>query len=277
MGSGSQVAAGDTSAVQVLAVGDIASCDSRVDERVAAVVAERAGRVALLGDTVYDKGSPWEFANCFDPAWGPMFKRLRPSPGNHEYYTPDAAGYFGYFGAKAGAADSGWYAYDLGTSWRAIALNSNCAAVGGCTADSRQGKWLASQLDAAGDRHVLAYWHVPRYSSGHHGSSLTMKPFFRMLYRARAAIVLNGHDHMYERFAPQNASGDRRRAGVQQFTVGTGGRSLYKYGRSPLPNTQVRDNTTYGVLRLRLRADGYKWRFVAVDGSAVDEGRGRCR
>ena len=258
--------------VHLLAVGDIADCEASADEEVAELVAGRRGRIALLGDTVYPSGTTQDFADCFDPAWGPMKSRIYPSVGNHEYQTEGAAGYFTYFGDRAGAAGKGWYSYNLGPSWRAIVLNSNCRAVGGCGADSPQGRWLASELEAVGDRNVLAYWHAPLYSSGEHGSIAAMRPFFRKLYRAGADIVLNGHDHNYERFAPQNADGERRPNGVQEFVVGTGGRSLYPFEDPPLPNTRVRRATTYGVLKLRLRADGYSWLFLPSRGSFTDSG-----
>lgn len=269
-------AAAETSEVQLIAVGDIGDCTTRKDERVASLVAGMKGRIATLGDTAYPQGSAANFDQCFDPAWGQLASRIFPATGNHEYQTTGAAGYFNYFAERnrrTGARDKGWYAYDLGGSWRAIVLNSNCSAVGGCTAESPQGKWLAAELEAAGDRNVLAYWHAPRYSSGYHGSTSFMKPFFRMLFQARADIVLGGHDHSYERFAPQNASGDYRRRGVQQFVVGTGGRGLYAFDGPRLANTRSRNDTTYGVLRLRLRDDGYSWRFVpAAGGTFTDSG-----
>lgn len=273
----SVTAAADTSVRRLIAVGDIADCTTGKDEKVAAVVADMRGKIATLGDTVYESGTPGEFQKCFDPQWGPMVSRMFPALGNHEYATEGAAGYFGYFSAKGretGDVGKGWYSYNLGPSWKAIVLNSNCGRVG-CTEGSEQGRWLAEELELAGDRHVLAYWHAPRYSSGRHGSSAVMKPFFRMLWRARADIVLSGHDHSYERFAPQNASGDRRPRGVQQFVVGTGGRHLYAFSDPKLPNTRARNDDTYGVLKLRLRADGYSWRFVRAAGAAFTDSGSR--
>jgi acid phosphatase type 7 len=258
--------------VPLLAVGDIGMCDNPNDNKVARFVRSRSARVATLGDTVYESGSHQEFAECWEPHWGSIKDRIYPAVGNHEYKTPGADGYFDYFGARAGKPTQGWYSYDLGPHWRAIVLNSQCWEVGGCSADSPQGRWLTRTLNEAGDRNVLAYFHAPRYSTGEHGSNLAMKPMFRALYLARADIVLSGHDHDYERFAPQNASGDRRVHGVQQFVVGTGGRGLYPWGRSRLPNTQARNNTTHGVLRLVLRANGYSWRFIPVVGTYTDSG-----
>ncbi len=269
-------AAVEADEVHVLAVGDIADCDVRTDEAVARLIAERRGKILTLGDTAYPSGAPEDFSKCFDPKWGPLVPRMFPSVGNHEYQTDGAAGYFDYFKARGrpvGNRDEGWRAFDLGTSWRAIVLNSNCDQVGGCTAESPQGKWLAAELEANGDRNVLAYWHAPRYSSGDHGSSRDYKPFFRMLWEARADLVLNGHDHDYERFAPQNAAGDYRVNGVQEFVVGTGGRGLYAFEDPRLPNTRVRNDKTHGVLKLRLRPDGYAWRFLpAAGGTFTDSG-----
>ena len=269
-------AAGDVSEVRLIAVGDIADCSVETDEQVATVVAGMRGKIATLGDNAYPSGSLDQFLSCFGEGWGALAPRMFPSVGNHEYRTDAAAGYFTYFGdlGRETGEPKGWYAYDLGPSWRAIVLNSNCGEVGGCTPDSPQGQWLAAALEAAGDRNVLAYAHAPRYSGGEHGSIPAMKPFFRMLYEARADIVLGAHDHSYERFAPQNASRDYRARGLQQFVVGTGGKSLYPFEPgSRLANTRARNDDTFGVLKLRLRADGYSWRFVpAAGGTFTDSG-----
>lgn len=267
-----QAAAAGSGYVSLLAVGDIASCDVSADEKVATLATDRTGRVAILGDAVYPNGSPEEFADCFDPAWGPLGARLRPAAGNHEYGTPGATGYWDYFGDRAGRRGKGWYAYNLGQHWRAIVLNTNCARVGGCTLDSPQGRWLRNAIDNAGDRHIVAYFHHPLYSSGNHGPSPSVKPFFRALYRGGAALVLAGHDHHYERFAPQSHRGQRRRNGVQQFVVGTGGFRHYPFGGGPLPNTRARNNTSFGLLELRLRPGGYSWEFVPATGDYTDSG-----
>ena len=260
-------ATADAGGTPLLAVGDIASCTVTADEDVAALVAERTADVAILGDAVYDSGTLIEYQTCFDPAWRPMWDRLYPAVGNHDYKTENAAGFFAYFEERTHRQGKGWYGFDLGEHWRAIVLNSNCSKVG-CTRDSGQGRFLASQLEAAAtaNRHVVAIAHHPRYSSGDHGPTPALKPFFRMLYRAGAPLFLAGHDHSYERFAPQNAIGERDPDGVRQFVVGTGGKSHYAFDGAPLRHTQVRDATTYGILKLRLRADGYSWRFIRIDG-----------
>jgi acid phosphatase type 7 len=259
--------------VVLYAVGDIASCSVSTDEQVARLLRGRRGRIALLGDAVYDSGTREEYRRCFAPAWGPMGRRLRPAPGNHDYKTPGAAGYFAYFGDRAGASGRGWYRYDLGAHWRVIVLNSQCEAVGGCGRDSRQGRWLRRALAGAGDRHVLAYWHVPLFSTGKHGPNAAVRPLWEQLHAAGAAIVLNGHDHVYERFAPQDPAGRPDPSGPRQFTVGTGGFTLYDFRGPPARTTQARDNTSFGVLRLRLQPDGYRWRFIPATGDFTDRGR----
>ena len=271
LGSTPSATAG-TDETELLAVGDIASCDVTVDETVAALAAARQGVIAIPGDAVYNRGTAAEYRDCFDPAWGPMYDRIRPAAGNHDYYTKGATGFFSYFDERIRRPGRGWFAFNVGPHWRGIVLNSNCGGVGGCAADSPQGRWFAGALADARDRHVFVVMHHPRFSTGEHGSSRAMRAFFRMMYRARAPLLLTGHEHMYERFAPQDHRGRWRANGVRQFIVGTGGRHLYPYGRSPLPRTQVRDNKSHGLLRLLLRADGYSWQFISVNTAFSDSG-----
>jgi hypothetical protein len=258
------------------AAGDIADCKPGA-EITAGLVDGLPGTVAVLGDSAYQNGTPDEFARCYEPTWGRHKARTRPAVGNHEYGTPGAAGYFAYFGAAAGEAGKGWYSYDLG-AWHVVVLNSNCAQVGGCQAGSEQERWLRADLAANGAECTLAYMHHPRFSSGNeHGSSSAVDPLWRALEDDRAELVLAGHEHNYERFAPQTAGGalDVER-GVRQFVVGTGGRPLYSFG-SPEPNSEARNNTTWGVLHLRLREGRYDWRFVGRPGSSfADSGAGTC-
>jgi len=188
----------------LIAVGDIASCDSEGDEATAALVEGREGIVATLGDSVYSSGTPEEFAECFDPSWGRFKDRIRPAVGNHEYYTPGAAGYYDYFGAAAGDPTEGYYSYDHG-AWHIIVLNSICWEVGGCTEEDPQGQWLEADLRAHPALCTLAYWHYPRFSSGQHGYSDVVSAYWRILAEAGAEVVLTGHDHDYERFVPQDA------------------------------------------------------------------------
>lgn len=261
----------------LLAAGDIASCTSSGDEATAALVDARpAAAVVTLGDNAYDRGTPREFAECYEPSWGRSRTRTRPSPGNHDYGTRGAAGYFGYFGAAAGDPATGYYSYDVGT-WHVVSLNSNCTAVP-CGPGSAQERWLRADLAASNTRCTLAYWHHPRFSSGRvHGSSSVVAPLWRALYDAGADVVLAGHEHHYERFAPLDPAGGPDEArGIRSFVVGTGGRSLYPFG-PPVPGSEVRDRSTFGVLSLTLHAEGYDWAFLPVAGGwFTDQGSGRC-
>ena len=268
-------ASAPTQAATLLAAGDIADCASSGDEATAGVLDGQPGTIATLGDNAYENGTAEEFANCYGPSWGRHKARTRPSVGNHEYHTPGAAGYFGYFGAAAGDPRNGYYSYDLG-AWHVVALNSNCAAVGGCHAGSPQETWLRADLAASEASCTVAYWHHPRFSSGPHGSSTMTEALWQALYDAGADVVLSGHDHLYERFALMSPSGRRaRRTGIRQFTVGTGGRSLYP-GGSRIRGSQKVIDDRFGVLRLVLHPRSYSWRFVAVGGQVLDRGRRAC-
>jgi hypothetical protein len=250
----------------LLAVGDIGSCESQADDAVAQLASRLDGTLALLGDTVYEEGTAQQYARCFDPSWGGMRSRYRPAVGNHEYLTRDAAGYFAYFGTSAGTAGEGWYSYQLG-AWHVVVLNSNCAIVG-CGDRSSQMRWLQDDLAANPADCLLAYWHHPRWSSGRHGSSTSVDGFWQALQAAGADVVLSGHDHTYERVLVD---------GLREFVVGTGGRSIYPFEKSPLPQTEVRSDEAYGLLRLVLSVDGYVWDFVALGRSGfTDSGAGSC-
>jgi acid phosphatase type 7 len=264
-----------TSIPQLLAAGDIASCSSAGDEATARVLDGLPGTILALGDLAYEEGSEEQFRDCYGPSWGRHRARTRPVLGNHEYGTPGAEAYFAYFGRRANPPN-GWYTVRLGT-WRVIVLNSNCGQVGGCHRGSPQEQWLRKDLAAhRRAKCTLAYWHHPRFSSGSHGNDTAYTDFWNALYAANADVVLVGHDHNYERFAPQTPAGvlDRRR-GIRQFVVGTGGKSLRTFPTVER-NSEVRDATTFGVLELTLRPKGYAWRFVPAVGSFTDRGSGRC-
>jgi acid phosphatase type 7 len=248
----------------LIAAGDIGDCRSPGDEETAALIRDLPGTIATLGDNAYRSGSAEDFAACYDPTWGTEKDRTRPAAGNHDYGTRGAAGYFDYFGEAAGTRGEGFYSYDLGT-WHIVVLNSNCKEIGGCERDSPQGRWLHSDLEAHPATCTLAYWHHPLFSSGtEHGGNEAMQPFWQLLYDAGADVVLSGHEHNYERFAPQDPQGaaDGER-GIRAFIVGTGGASHYPFG-APLPTSEVRIADTYGVLVLTLHANGYDWEFVPV-------------
>ena len=259
-------------------MGDIAECGSNtLDDDVAAMLANTTGVIATLGDTVYSTSSAAEYRDCFDPSWGPLRPRIRPVLGNNEYHQPDAKTYFDYFGSSAGERGKGYYSYDV-ASWHVVVLNSNCKHVGGCDAASPQGVWLAADLTAHPAACTVAMWHFPRFSSGYHGSISVTRDFWQILYDHGAEMILSGHDHSYERFAPQTADGiaDPQR-GLRQFVVGTGGKDFYAMG-SPIANSEVRDSTTAGSLRLSLDNGSYSWQFVKTGGtgSLNDQGRSIC-
>jgi len=260
----------------LVGAGDIADCTAEHDARTAELVAGIAGTVFTAGDNAYEVGSPAEFRDCYGPTWGRFRERTRPAAGNHDFVTRGAGGYFGYFGPAAGRAPGGWYSYDAG-AWHVIVLNSNCDAVGGCDVASAQGAWLAADLAAHPARCTLAIWHHPRFSSGEHGGDPRADAFWRALYAAGVDVVVNGHDHDYERFAPQAPDGTADLAGgIREFVVGTGGKELRAF-RSSAPNSEVGDHRTYGVLVLTLRPTTYEWRFVGVPGSTfTDRGSGIC-
>jgi len=263
-------------AAVLVGAGDIASCGSRGDEETARLLDMIPGTVFTTGDNAYERGTPREFAVCFGGSWGRHKARIQPAPGNHDYLTPGAGGYFAYFGAAAGAPGEGYYSYDL-RDWHIVVLNSNCRPAGGCGPDSPQVRWLRADLAANSRPCTLAYWHHPRFSSGPHGNDSTVGTFWQILYAAGVEAVLNGHDHLYERFAPQTPSGvsdDVR--GIQQFTIGTGGRSLYR-ARTIRSNSVVRDSSAFGVLKLSLEPTRYSWEFVTVRSEvAKDAGSRRC-
>jgi hypothetical protein len=232
--------------------------------------------VLLLGDNQYLDGALYKYRIVFAPTWGRLGSLLRPAPGNHEYETPGAAGYFDYFGAAAGNRTEGWYSYELGT-WHVVVLNSNCAAIGGCGPGSPQIRWLEADLAGHPRACTLAYWHHPRFSSGLHNNDPLSDTFWRTLYAAGADLVLVGHDHDYERFAPQNPDGQADPAhGIREIVAGTGGREVRPF--TPLrANSAARNAQDLGILKLRLRTDGYDWQFLPVRGGTyTDAGSGGC-
>lgn len=267
----------DTPVAVLVGAGDIAECSRGADVETADLVESIGGIVFTLGDNAYEDGTLAEFEDCYGPTWGrPHIKsRTMPVVGNHEYHTRGAEGYFQYFGAAAGDPDEGWYAYDAGT-WRIYVLNSNCEEVGGCEAGSAQWRWLRDDLAANPRACVAALWHHARFSSGKHGNHEFMADVWRILQDAGAELVLAGHDHSYERFGPQDASGSADERGIVELVVGTGGRDPYGFGE-PLANSIVRESPVFGVMRLELRPDGYSFEFLAVPGDDfTDRGSATC-
>ncbi len=261
----------------VAGAGDIGDCRLPWAAATAGLVSQIPGTAITLGDNPYLTGSPDEFTNCYDPTWGRFRNRTRPSAGNHDYAYPNAAGYFGYFGAAAGDPTRGYYSFDL-SGWHVVVLNSNCDSIGGCQAGSPQEQWLRADLAARPAACTLAYWHQPRFSSGPHGSDTRFVAFWQALYDYHATVVLNGHDHDYERFAPQDPQGTLDSArGLREFVVGTGGRSSTLFGPTRLPNSEVSRDSIFGVIQLKLYPAGYHWDYIAVPGfNFHDSGDGAC-
>ena len=253
--------------VVLVGAGDISRCDNNNDEATAKLLDGISGTVFTAGDNAYDSGTYTEYLNCYDPTWGRHKSRTKPSPGNHDYQTSGAAGYFQYFNNVPS-----YYAYNLG-AWRIYSLSSEIDV----SASGPQATWLQSDLAANPKQCVLAYWHKPRWSSGStHGSTSAMQAIWQILYNAGADVVISAHEHNYERFAQMNATGSTVSQGLREFVVGTGGASHYGFG-SALSSSEVRNSSTSGVLKLTLSSSGYSWQFVPVAGSTfTDSGSSNC-
>ncbi len=262
--------------VKLLSAGDIGDCNVTTDTATGLLLDARPGTILPLGDIAYPNGSTANFTNCFHPVWGAHKSRMRPVPGNHEYNTAGAAGYYAYFAAAAGDPAKGYYSYDLGT-WHMVALNSNCTAVS-CSAGSAQETWLRQDLAAHPNACTLAYFHHPRFSSGgEHGNDTTISPIWKALVDHGVELALAGHDHDYERFAPQLDNATPAANGVVQFVVGTGGTALRPFATPFKANSLARNATDHGLLELTLAAGSYSWAFVPVAGkSYADSGTTTC-
>lgn len=255
----------------LVGAGDIAGCSATGDEKTARLLDGIPGTVFTTGDNAYDKGTARQFRKCYDPSWGRHEARTRPVPGNHDYETSDAAPYYDYFGKNAGRPGRGYYSYDRG-AWHVLALNSNVATGVG----SRQYEWARADLARNPNACAVAYWHHPVFSSGEHGGSPKMTSMWRLLDGAGVDVVVAGHDHDYERFAPQTSAGRANPNGIRQFVVGTGGRYLRPFS-SVEPNSEVRNSSTFGVLKLTLHASSYDWEFVPEPGKTFrDSGSAPC-
>jgi len=257
-------------AVTIAAAGDIGAEGGPSDANVqtAALIEDLTPDAVLtLGDNQYEDGELDEFLDSYDLTWGRLKDITYPTPGNHEYGSGDAEGYFDYFGDAANPPD-GYYSFDLG-NWHLVAVNSNDFS-------EEQLAWIRNDLRSDGHPCELAYWHEPRWSSGdRHGSDSDMARFWRIMVHEGVDVVLNAHDHVYERFAKMNAAGAEDLAGVREFVVGTGGASLYGFD-DPETGSKVRI-AQYGVLTMVLEDLGYSWEFLkADDGMVLDEGSTRC-
>jgi acid phosphatase type 7 len=283
----SQIKAQTSRESTLIAAGDIASCPETGDDQTAKLIQSMLEKtpatIAALGDLVYPTGKLETYQNCYGPTWGKFLKQTKAAIGNHDYANGTSQGYASYFGAAAGPSPEHYYSYDLGTgqekklgTWHVIVLNSNCWAVGGCEQGSKQYKWLQSDLEKNPNNCTLAYWHHPRFSSALHGNNEFMQDVWALLANSGVELVLNGHDHNYERFAPLNAAGQPSKTGTRAFVVGTGGKNTYPFLITK-PGSQVRKTNVFGVLELKLKASSYDWRFVPVAGKTfTDAGSTNC-
>jgi hypothetical protein len=254
--------------VTFVGAGDIADCGLPGAALTARALQETPGSVFTLGDHVYPVGNREAFASCYESTWGAVKQRTYPTPGNHEWDVQQGAHYLAYFG---GAAGRGYYSFDLG-AWHVLSLNSNVSTQPG----SQQYEWARADLAAHPGACTLAYWHHPLFSSGTNGPNSQMRPLWKLLDDGGVDVVMSGHDHLYERFAPQDADGHPTSTGMRSFIVGTGGAWLYEM-LSPQPNSEVRSNQGWGVLKLTLRGNSYDWEFVPVgDSTFRDFGSAIC-
>jgi hypothetical protein len=269
-GSAAPTAGGSSATAVFVGAGDIGLCGSAGPAATASLLDRQPGTVFALGDNAYPSGREQDFRDCYAPSWGRHRSRTNPVPGNHEYETLGAAGYFAYFGSRAGTDDRGYYAYTLG-AWRIIALNSEVPA----SAGSAQAAWLEAELAATRSACTAAYWHRPLVSSGPNGDNPQLIDLFRLLYDAGVEFVLSGHDHIYERFERLDPSGRPDSRGTRQFIVGTGGAQLYTPQRVRL-GSEVQ-GSEWGILRLDLAPGSYRWQFLPVaGGSFQDSGFETC-
>ena len=267
-------APGSSEVAVLVGAGDIAVCGAGASMATGRLLDGLAGTVFVAGDIAYPDGTAEQFQNCYEPAWGRHKDRTRPAPGNHEYGSPGAAPYFAYFGANAGPSGRGYYMYRKGT-WQVFSLNSNTES-----ADRRaQVEWLGRELDARGaSACAVAYFHHPLFSSGSHGvvpPMAVVTELWRALYSAGADVIVSAHEHFYERFAPQTPdSVPDPQFGIRQFIVGTGGAPLTQAVRRVANSEAVL--STFGVLRLTLDTQSYRWEFLSTEGAVLDAGTERC-
>jgi hypothetical protein len=251
----------------LVGAGDIADCRLEADSRTADLLDVIGGTVFTAGDNAYDTGSLSEYERCYGPTWGRHRARTRPAVGSHEYLTEAGSGYRAYWGDAAGPRGEFWYSFDLG-AWHVVVLDSNCTIIA-CGPGSPQLEWLRADLAASDALCTAAIWHHPRFTSGQHGDDTDVAPLWDELEAAGGDVVLSGHDHDYERFAPIG--------GIREFVVGTGGAALRRFPRIH-EGSEARNDSTHGVLALRLRPDAYDWSFVPVAGGMfTDNGSDVCR
>jgi acid phosphatase type 7 len=278
-------AAADAKAPIIAAAGDIACAPGGMATattcRQAKTAALFLGNPAItavlpLGDEQYENGALADFQAVYDTTWGRALGKTHPVPGNHEYASgANGAGYFAYFGSRAGQPGKGWYSFNIG-KWHLIALNANCSHIHGCGPSSPQMTWLRNDLNAHHPACTLAFWHQARFSSGPEGNLADYDAFWKVLYSHHVDVVLSAHNHVYERYALQTPAQARDpQDGIREFVVGTGGKSLDPF-TGPFTNGQFRQNTQFGVLKLTLHGQRYDWRFVSTTNGVLDSGQTDC-
>ena len=278
-------AAADAKAPIIAAAGDIACAPGGMATattcRQAKTAALFLGNPAItavlpLGDEQYENGALADFQAVYDTTWGRALGKTHPVPGNHEYASgANGAGYFAYFGSRAGQPGKGWYSFNIG-KWHLIALNANCSHIHGCGPSSPQMTWLRNDLNAHHPACTLAFWHQARFSSGPEGNLADYDAFWKVLYSHHVDVVLSAHNHVYERYALQTPAQARDpQHGIREFVVGTGWKSLDPF-TGPFTNGQFRQNTQFGVLKLTLHGQRYDWRFVSTTNGVLDSGQTDC-
>jgi hypothetical protein len=268
-GGGRPIGGGGSQTGDVIAVGDIGWCGSAGTGPTAELVESLPGRLLLAGDIAYPNGSRQDFQRCFDPSWGRFRQRWHAVAGNHEYLSPNAGPYFEYFGSAAGEDGSGYYALTI-AEWHILMLDSNIPT----QRNSPQWEFARRELDLQRRLCTLAVWHHPVFTSGQNGPNAYMRDMFALLEANGVDIVVNAHDHLYERFAKQTADGRPSERGIRQFVVGTGGAELYRFVTSA-PNSEARI-AQFGALHLALQPAGYRWEFVLSTGGLADSGNDAC-
>src|SRR5213083_2790101 len=251
----------------LVGAGNIATCNASGDEQTANLLDAISGTVFAAGDNAYDKGTLTQYNTCYGPSWGRQKARTQPAPGDLDYKTANASGYFGYFGAAAGDPKQGYYSYDLG-AWHIVVLNSGSPSLVPTTATSAQVQWLKADLAAHPAHCTLAYWHHPLFDSKDNPNA-NIRPLWDALYAAGVDVVVNAHYGFYERFAPQTPAGVADPVGgIREFVVGTGGALVTGFG-TMRANSQVRNSGTPGVLKLTLDDGTYAWQFVPIAGKTA--------
>jgi acid phosphatase type 7 len=262
----------------LVGAGDIAGCDGgklAAPQATATLLDSIPGTVYAVGDLAYQDGAEVNFSRCYDPTWGRHRARTKPMVGNHEYQTPGAVDYYNYFGPAAGDPTKGYYSFDLGT-WHIVVINSECSVVS-CASGSAQATWLQADLTAHPATCTLALFHRPLFTSSSGTASGSVKPLWQILFNNGGDVVINGHAHVYERFAPQDPNGVANSAtGIREFVVGTGGESHGNFD-TVAANSEVRNNTSYGVLKVTLHPTSYDWQFIPIASQTfTDSGSGSC-